>query len=342
MVSVVATAAWSDALGQAVEWPVGDGGNGHFYKSVMVGGISWDDANAAAVASGGHLATITSAGENAFVHSLVAPSQPTWASGPWLGGLQPAGSTETACNWQWVTGEPFSYTNWAAGQPDNGRGNEDRLQFSYSSNAVQPKWNDILGDNHEDVPSYIVEYDSAPQPAPLTITIQVDAYIDGTDYLVVKNNTLQWHHTDWAAVGRHYGNNFPTIITTRVNGQLVMDAVQWFPQWPLDPPDEMNWRDVWSSVFDGLSPGLVGPDIITASITALDARSILGIVQYPSASNDYELILKFDDNGPIASTWYSALITIEAVPEPASLLLLLLGAPALIGRRYRRSAGPRG
>jgi len=61
------------AMGQttalAEVWP----GNGHDYEAVLApDGITWDAANAAAVASGKHLATITSAAENDFVFSLLS------------------------------------------------------------------------------------------------------------------------------------------------------------------------------------------------------------------------------------------------------------------------------
>ena len=56
------------ASASPVRWP----GNGHFYDVVATSGtLSWEDANAAASAAGAYLATITSAGENAFVFGLV-------------------------------------------------------------------------------------------------------------------------------------------------------------------------------------------------------------------------------------------------------------------------------
>ncbi len=57
----------------------------------------------------GHLATVTSAEENAFIVDM------TNSYNHWLGGYQPAGSDEPAGNWQWVTGEPWIYANWNSG-----------------------------------------------------------------------------------------------------------------------------------------------------------------------------------------------------------------------------------
>ncbi|MEP7274673.1 MAG: C-type lectin domain-containing protein, partial [Acidobacteriota bacterium] len=65
----------------------------------------WDEAQAAAVARGGYLATILSDAENTFVFNLV--NDPAyWRDdlpfGPWIGGYQPPGSPEPAGGWTWV------------------------------------------------------------------------------------------------------------------------------------------------------------------------------------------------------------------------------------------------
>ena len=120
------------------------------YKAVLVPeGITWEEANKAAQAMGGHLATITSAAENDYVYSLVANDDRFWYKygtdliglGPWLGGYQPPGSPEPSGGWRWVTGEPFTYSNWASGQPDNYRG-EDYLHYWGAGTPKGSKWND--------------------------------------------------------------------------------------------------------------------------------------------------------------------------------------------------------
>ena len=59
--------ARADCPAGAVKW-----NNGHCYEAVLAPGVSWDQAQSACVVRGGHLATITSAEENAFVFSLVS------------------------------------------------------------------------------------------------------------------------------------------------------------------------------------------------------------------------------------------------------------------------------
>ncbi|MCK9441150.1 MAG: hypothetical protein M0Q13_06995 [Methanothrix sp.] len=150
------------------EWPKSAGGNGHYYEAVLVpGGITWNDANTRANAAGGHLATITSAAENQFVYNLVAEYDDYWlgdnhgnGAGPWLGGYQPAGSLEPAGGWAWVTGEPFSYTNWHTGEPNNGGGFgwfEENLLFYGYQTLKSPDWNDASRDLI--TKSYIAEYE---------------------------------------------------------------------------------------------------------------------------------------------------------------------------------------
>jgi hypothetical protein len=160
-----------------VVWDPADGGNGHAYEVVAVPGtVSWEDARAAAKTRGGDLATITSPAENAFVFALT-DSDAYWINydghiplGPWLGGYQPLGSPEPAGGWQWVTGEPFVYTNWATGQPSNTSG-EDRLHFFADETVAQraPTWNDVQ-DNGQALPrAYVVEF--IPEPGGATLVI---------------------------------------------------------------------------------------------------------------------------------------------------------------------------
>ena len=47
-----------------------------------------------------------------------------------------------------------------------------------------------------------------------TLTIEIQAHIDGEDILIIDDNTLRWHHLTFAAVGRHEGGNQPTTIST--------------------------------------------------------------------------------------------------------------------------------
>jgi|GEM_PF-1501706 len=144
--------------------PVRWSGNGHLYQAVATAEpITWSQALQAANEAGGYLATITSAGENEFVFSLI-DSDPYWfvgtdsyLHGPWIGGLQPVGSPEPAGGWSWVTGELFVYANWDGSQPNN-KGNEDRIHFGFSVFRTQA-WNDV-SENYAEINAYVIEYET--------------------------------------------------------------------------------------------------------------------------------------------------------------------------------------
>ena len=147
-------------------WEKSAGGNGHCYKAVAVtNGIAWTQAEKLARAEGGYLACITSKEENDFVFKLInSPSfftkgnKPSESSGPALGGWQLDRSTEPDGGWCWVSGEPWNYTNWGPGEPNNWSGNEDRLQFyGWSPSTPAATWNDR--NRNTPMGGYVIERD---------------------------------------------------------------------------------------------------------------------------------------------------------------------------------------
>lgn len=177
----VIAAVTTAARAAAVQWRVEDGGNGHYYEAISApGGISWTAANAASQTGSvngiaGHLATITSMAENSFVFDQLANSPALWnGQGPWLGGYRdithPLYGTNPLAGWNWVTGEAWSFANWAAGEPNQGFPvPTDHLQFFIDTvSGVGPSsfWNDTFDTNpnsSQPVLGYIVEY---PVPSP--------------------------------------------------------------------------------------------------------------------------------------------------------------------------------
>lgn len=98
--------------------------NGHsYYRST--GSMTWTDARQACINMGGHLVTSTSLAENNFLFSL-------WPNG-WIG----LTDEQTEGVWKWVTGEPYSWSYWNGGEPNNA-GNEDYIQFVGGG-----RWNDL-------------------------------------------------------------------------------------------------------------------------------------------------------------------------------------------------------
>jgi hypothetical protein len=160
---VIASVAFNQSV---YAGPILNPANGHYYDEVA-GPVNWPNAKAGAEALTfmgvqGHLATITSQDETDFiVNNLLSFHS-------WIGGFQPPGSPEPDGNWQWVTGEPFVYTNWdihANGEPNNWGGNESALMV-YSHEADRGQWND---ESEGRTLGYIVEY-----PIPTGVTCVID------------------------------------------------------------------------------------------------------------------------------------------------------------------------
>ncbi len=178
--------------------------NGHCYEVVSTN-VDWNQAKAAAAAMTfggvqGHLATIADAQENAFIQALLGGAT------AWVGADQPppfevpGPDPNFGAGWQWVTGEPFVYTNWDGGEPNDCActgSAEDALQF-YGSGL----WNDLpRGFN---LAGYVVEYEppvggSFTDPgadAPWTGTVD---YGDGTGVQTLavdsNNKTFNLSHT---------------------------------------------------------------------------------------------------------------------------------------------------
>ncbi len=159
-------------------------------------------------------------------------------------------------------------------------------------------------------------------------TLDIVAYIDGRDRLHFKGDSLWWEHLDFAAVGRHGGNNLPTKLTVDHGS-----TIEWVPNWPGHPwPDEIRTYAV-SDPLTAFSPALAAQDQ-TVGFTGLTVRGSAGIVQQPSSANGYELTVEFNDNAVGMAGWYWVrldYIPAQVVPLPSASLLLGTGLLALLG-----------
>lgn len=140
------------------QWP----DNGHWYEFVATPVLAPDAYTAAAATSWmgmtGYLATVTSAGENDFVANLAGGNL------AWLGGSDDGNPVNS---WTWRTGpeagQPFGYTNWNSGEPNDCCGGENYLHTNWLGLGM---WNDHGGPgNPGQANGYLIEY-SAPVPEP--------------------------------------------------------------------------------------------------------------------------------------------------------------------------------
>ncbi|MCR5048982.1 MAG: sigma-70 family RNA polymerase sigma factor [Saccharofermentans sp.] len=91
---------------------------------------SWEDAQAYCESQGGHLATITSQGENDAIYTF---AQSQGCDNVYIGYSDIANEGV----WEWVTGESSDYTNWNEGEP-----NAFTPEENYAVMAYNGGWND--------------------------------------------------------------------------------------------------------------------------------------------------------------------------------------------------------
>ena len=166
--------------------------NGHYYYLYQQS-KSWKDAQAFCESKGGHLVTITSAEEQAFLEEYLEG----FKDGDYMIGLhRDLDEFQT-----WVTGEPVSYTNWGTNEPDNLGGqsvgvmtNGERKGSGY--HIARGQWDDNRNGSYY----FLCEWD-AGNPAPVS---QPSAQFSPADLLG------DWHGQ---YTSHFYGTNDPSEVT---------------------------------------------------------------------------------------------------------------------------------
>ena len=115
--------------------------NGHYYK-VFDESCNWSGANQRCKDYNGHLVTITSKDEQAAIQNMLFHYGGK-KNYYWTGGF-----SVRQDEWEWITREEFTYSNWADGEPNNDLGNEFILAL-YGSTG---KWNDCPSEGVDHIP----------------------------------------------------------------------------------------------------------------------------------------------------------------------------------------------
>lgn len=126
-------------------------GTRHRYQ-IYKGVRTWVEAKAFCEALGGHLATLTTEEENAFVYQFMRDSG-------YLTAYFGLSDEKRVGDWIWVTGEPFEYSNWHRGEPS--RSGRERYGM-YFYKHTDGTWNDSHFYEDAEVDpgcSYICEWD---------------------------------------------------------------------------------------------------------------------------------------------------------------------------------------
>ena len=155
--------------GAPIQWTIATGGNDHYYEATLWTpsdtNRTWTQARNIAAARTfnglpGHLVTITSEAENTIAGNQLSDFG---MDSFWLGGYQDHSSpsySEPAGGWRWLTTEPWSYTAWFPGFPDE---YQHRGQ-DYLRGIGHGLWDDIEHSYSESL-GYIVEFQAVPEPS---------------------------------------------------------------------------------------------------------------------------------------------------------------------------------
>ena len=176
-------------------YPIASGEySGHYY-SIFNDDLSWEQAKTACEKMGGHLVSVNSSGENTFLTKLISKTD---KGNYWIG------CSNTSGSWKWVTGESFSFTKWASGQPSGGSEHYGEMYAVAKGSAGVGQWNDIAGTTSQlsfwslRNTGYICEFE------PEDIVISQSYYNNGKAYSVV-NSQISWDNARYYSekVGGH-------------------------------------------------------------------------------------------------------------------------------------------
>ncbi len=170
--------------------------NGHGYQLTNTKS-NWNDSEAEAVSLRGHLITINDAAENQFVidNFFVGqdPNRILWT------GLT---DRDSEGSFQWISGEPLTYTNWNPGEPNNAApfgGPENYVVMNWHRVAGIPgdggalgDWNDVALEGSVSAPWYspnavgpyygLIEINLTAVPEPSTLLMAITSTVVGFGY----------------------------------------------------------------------------------------------------------------------------------------------------------------
>ena len=190
-IAAVCVLVSSGAMAQTNETEVRNPNNGHYYSLIRpLPGVSfYDTAQAEAIARGGNLATIRSIQEVQWIQSTFEPF--TSDNDIYIG----LNDIAVEGTFEWINGEPVSFTNWSAGEPNNS-GNEDVTEMRLNDGL----WNDNSA--------------GGAQPSLMErIVFEFKTFPSGGGFVI--------EGTDVTLIGEAWGNIGPVSYQWKKNGAIL-------------------------------------------------------------------------------------------------------------------------
>jgi hypothetical protein len=242
--------------------------------------------------------TITDAAENAFILSKIPQPDNDW--GAWIG----LRNTGTPGNFAWITGEPLSYTNWNATEPNNQGGSATVIAepyvHLYGFDRLD-RWNDISSSLYM---RFIAEFET-----PLITYRQISGPLNG-DMLQPGVYTLCYETTNKVTNKKDTCCFKITVVCNSTTTICPKDTVIMAD--PLTCKANISWKEPVGGFPDSLTTyyGLVGAK------GKLALKGIYNGHGYYESTDQY----LWTQSRDIATTLGGHLVTITDAAESAFIL----------------------
>ena len=166
--------------------------------------MTWTEARDLAQQLGGNLVTVNDAAEETWLKQTFGEDQ-----GFWLG----INDVDAEGTFEWVSGEAVTYTNWAAGEPNNGGGSQD---FGWMNYSPTKQWDDA-----DAAAEYfgIIEFTTDAVPSQKAIFGSWGAPIDFPNIAVAaaalpNGKIVTWSSWDRFNFGGHNPQSYTSVFNT--------------------------------------------------------------------------------------------------------------------------------
>ncbi|MGN0542908.1 MAG: leucine-rich repeat protein [Acutalibacteraceae bacterium] len=181
--------------------------NGHIY-SLYNESLTWTEAKAFCESIGGHLVTISDQAEQDAISSLFyLPKK--WLY--WIGFYD----SNLDGTWEWVTGEPVTYTNWNTGEPNGATAATHTYAHMYSQQSggnLKGCWNDECNDGYGTSHYRLANTGFICEVEPEYYSPLSGGYYNGNRYEVYNYN-ISW--TDSQTFAQSKGGHLVTITDSQ-------------------------------------------------------------------------------------------------------------------------------